>query len=209
MELNELIAVLKQISLYDDTEVQTALKLAQQAHGTQLRSPGNCPYLEDHVYPVAANVCGRYAGTKNLKTLVIAALLHDVLEDSNITAEYLTEQVGDEPAQIVKMVTKNEYENERGISQQERFERNKQYLSRVHGNLDAILIKLEDRLQNMQCLDASRVASKPEKAERYVKETRELFLPLAETKGLTVDYKALLSAEADRVAGILARYEGE
>jgi (p)ppGpp synthase/HD superfamily hydrolase len=101
------------------------------------------------------------------------------------------------------MVTKNQFENESDISQEERFLRNKQYLKRIHGNLNAVIIKLEDRLQNIHFLFDERIKARPDKAARYVKETSELFIPMTNTEGLVIDYRNLLQKEIARVAGIL------
>lgn len=203
IELNELKEYLRQFKLDNDPEIKSAIEVAVMAHTGQKRSPGNLPYLKDHIYPVTANIIFRYNKSKNFKTLVIASLLHDVLEDSDIIEKFLIDKVGIKPIEIVSLVTKNQYENESGITEEERFIRNKQYLSCIHGNLDATIIKLEDRLQNIGCFDSIRVAMRSEKASRYVRETRELFIPLARTKGLKIDYVTLLENEIERVSKLL------
>lgn len=80
--------------------IQKALLFAQQAHGAQLRKYTHTPYI---IHPInVAHLVTAYGGTENM---VIAALLHDVVEDTPVTLEAIRQEFGPEVAFFVKGLT--------------------------------------------------------------------------------------------------------
>lgn len=195
----ELINSLKQISLKNNSTIKSALGIAQRAHKDQLRDNGNS-YLEEHVYPIALSIINRYKDSDNLVTLVSCALLHDVLEDSDTPESEMRKIMGDEITDIVKILTKSSEENAEGLSQSVKMDMNKVYLNRVMNfNQESIILKLEDRLQNLSCITEMSHLLKPDKYKRYIIETEKLFVPLARKINNHIPYEKLLKEETERV----------
>jgi (p)ppGpp synthase/HD superfamily hydrolase len=142
--------------------VHRAYELALVAHAGQTRDEGT-PYI---VHPVRVAVSlvdelGLYS-----PTLICSALLHDVIEDSDVSREDVGRMFDDEIAEIVWLLTKLEDVT------------NRDYLARIEAaaHTGAPIVKLCDRLDNMRSvIDTPRL----EKKQRYIRTTEELFLPLA------------------------------
>lgn len=195
----ELINSLKQISLENNSTIKSALEIAQRAHKDQLRDNGSS-YLEGHIYPIALSVINRHKDSDNLVTLVSCALLHDVLEDSDIPESEMRKVMGNEITDIVKILTKSPKENAEGLPQSIKMDMNKVYLNRVMNfNQESIILKLEDRLQNLECTTKESILNKPEKFQRYIIETEKLFVPLARKINNHIPYEKLLKEETERV----------
>jgi len=199
LKQEDLLKKLKQISQDSNTLIISALEIAQTAHKDQLRDNGTS-YLEEHIYPIAISVLNRYKDDSKLDVLLCSALLHDVLEDSDYKESDMKKRVGDEITNIVKNLTKSEEENASGLSEDIKMKMNGVYLKRVtNSNRETIIIKLEDRLQNLSCITQATHLLKPDKYKRYIIETELLFIPLTNNLETPIDYKKLLIGEISRV----------
>lgn len=151
-----------------------AFALAVDAHKDMRRKSGE-PYI---YHPIA--VAEIVAKEINLGTTsMIAALLHDVVEDTDYTSEDIKEMFGEEVANIVKGLTKIEdivMDDNQSI-QAENF---KKILLSTVGDVRVILIKLADRLHNMRTLSSMP----PEKQWKISSETQYFFVPIAHRLGL-------------------------
>ena len=154
--------------------VMSAYLLAARAHAGQKRKSGE-PYLS---HPLA--VTQILANMKMDIDTLATALLHDALEDNPITKKEMTEQIGPEIAELVDGVTKIgklKFRSDEELAA-ENFRKMMLAMSR---DLRVILVKLADRLHNMQTLEHHR----PEKQRKISKETLEIFVPIANRLGLT------------------------
>jgi GTP pyrophosphokinase len=154
-------------------EVYRAYLFGAQAHEGQKRASGE-PYIF-HPIAVARILCEMRMDYKS----VIAALLHDVIEDTPTLKEQLAEDFGEEVAELVDGVSKLTHLsfNSRAEQQAENFR--KMMLAMVK-DIRVILIKLADRLHNMRTLDAVR----PEKRRRIARETMDIYAPIANRLGI-------------------------
>ena len=149
--------------------LDAAVAFAELCHGRQRRPAGE-PYLE-HLLE-ATRVLVEAVGITDADILR-AAVLHDVVEDTACTLGEVRERFGDRVATLVDWVTKPPRRDD-----QSRQEVRAAYLDRLRSAPDdAILVKLADRLSNVQRLDTH---PRPEKAADYYAETVRLILPLAE-----------------------------
>ncbi|QIW10448.1 bifunctional (p)ppGpp synthetase/guanosine-3',5'-bis(diphosphate) 3'-pyrophosphohydrolase [Francisella sp. LA112445] len=154
-------------------KIAKAFIFGADAHETQVRSSGE-PYF---THPVA--VACILAELRMDVDTVIAALLHDVVEDTEYTAEDISERFGDKVAQLVEGVTKlTQIRHKNKVEQQA--ENFRKLLLSVTKDVRVIFIKLADRLHNMRTL----APLKPEKKRRVSKETLDVFAPLAHRLGI-------------------------
>lgn len=160
--------------------IERAALYAIEAHDGQKRSSGE-DYV-NHTFAVAAIV--HELGLDS--DVVIAALLHDSVEDTHVTLDDLRGQFGNDVAQLVDGVTKmeviQEYADHAGgrSSQDAKAESLRKMMLAMVDDVRVVLIKLCDRLHNMRTLDAVR----PEKQKRVASETLEIFSPLANRLGV-------------------------
>jgi len=154
-------------------EVYRAYLFGAEAHEGQRRMSGE-PYI---YHPLAvASILGEMR--LDYQT-IMAAILHDVIEDTPTLKEQLAEQFGSEVAELVDGVSKLthiEFES-KAKAQAENFR--KMMLAMVR-DIRVILIKLADRLHNMRTLGAMR----PDKRRRIARETLETYVPIASRLGL-------------------------
>src|SRR5512143_3469959 len=154
-------------------EVYRAYLFGAEAHEGQRRLSGE-PYI---YHPLAvASILGEMR--LDYQT-IMAAILHDVIEDTPTLKEQLAEQFGSEVAELVDGVSKLthiEFES-KAEAQAENFR--KMMLAMVR-DIRVILIKLADRLHNMRTLGAMR----PDKRRRIARETLETYVPIATRLGL-------------------------
>ncbi|WP_337170385.1 bifunctional (p)ppGpp synthetase/guanosine-3',5'-bis(diphosphate) 3'-pyrophosphohydrolase [Gemmatimonas aurantiaca] len=150
-----------------------AYKYSEAAHAGQVRHSGE-PYVS-HCVEVA-----RILADLQLDTATVASgLLHDIVEDTDITVEDIDREFGPEVAQIVDGLTK--IANLPMSSREERqVENYRKLLLSIAKDARVILIKLADRLHNMRTLDWLA----PEKRRRIAQETRDLYAPLAHRFGM-------------------------
>jgi len=162
----------KRVSTEDMVRIQEAYELAREAHAEQKRKTGE-PYI---IHPIAVATIV----AEELKlgaNPVIAAFLHDVVEDTDYTMDDIRQRFGDDVAFLVSVVTKKstgKYE----ISKQ--VDNYKQMLNSIHYDIRALLVKLADRLHNMRTLSSMR----PDKQMKIAGETDFFYAPLANRLGL-------------------------
>ncbi len=147
--------------------------VARDAHEGQMRSSGE-PYIT-HPVAVAHNLAKMHLDHETL----MAALLHDVIEDTNTTKDELAELFGHTVAELVEGVSKLDklkFDNKEEM-QAENFR--KMVLAMVQ-DIRVILIKLADRTHNMRTLSSLR----PEKRRRIARETLEIYAPIANRLGI-------------------------
>lgn len=162
----------QRISAEDMQRVRNAYALAAKAHKEQRRKTGE-PYI---IHPIA--VARIVAEELELgANPVIAAFLHDVVEDTDYTIEDIRNRFGDDVAFLVGVVTKQKKDKYEKSKQVDNF---RQILASVQYDVRAILIKLADRLHNMRTLDSMR----PDKQMKIAGETDYFYAPLANRLGL-------------------------
>jgi len=160
--------------------VRSAYKFADEAHLGQLRNSGE-PYI---THPIA--VAQQCAEWKLDAQALMAALMHDAIEDCGVTKPELIERFGAPVAELVDGLTKLEKLefNTREENQAESF---RKMLLAMARDVRVILIKLADRTHNMRTLsDAPR-----EKWARISRETLDIYAPIAHRLGLNTTYREL------------------
>jgi guanosine-3',5'-bis(diphosphate) 3'-pyrophosphohydrolase len=164
----------------DIAQIEAAYHFSSAAHRGQFRISGE-PYIS---HPLA--VAGTVASWRLDPQALIAALLHDVMEDAEITKEQLTERFGKIAAELVDGVSKlDRIENQ--SYEEAQAENFRKMLLAMARDVRVILIKLADRLHNMRTLDAVR----PDKRRRIARETLEIYAPIANRLGLNDLYREL------------------
>jgi GTP pyrophosphokinase len=151
--------------------LQRAYDVAEAAHATQKRKSGD-PYIT-HPLAVATVLAGLGMDT----TTLVAALLHDTVEDTGQTLESITEAFGPEVAHLVDGVTKIDRVKLGDAAQAETI---RKMIVAMARDPRVLVIKLADRLHNMRTLRFLP----PEKQERKARETLEILAPLAHRLGM-------------------------
>ncbi len=153
--------------------IEAAYRFGDTAHRGQFRSSGD-PYIS---HPLA--VAGTLADWRLDPQALIAALLHDVMEDTAITKDEISEKFGKAAAELVDGVSKiDRIENQ--SYEEAQAENFRKMLLAMARDVRVILIKLADRLHNMRTLDALRL----EKRRRVARETLDIYAPIANRLGL-------------------------
>lgn len=165
-------------------KIREALVLAEKAHDGQARDQGT-PYIE---HPV--EVCRILV--QDLKVsdpdLLIAALLHDVLEQSDVAPEAIRERFGEKAARLVETLTRHR-QGDPGPKMSFR-----DYLLRVsRSGPEAVLLKLVDRWSNLKELGS---CPDPAKRAQYRAETEKIILPLLQNPSLSAAREAFRAIEA-------------
>ena len=174
LEVAELLGRLaRRLSSEDIERINNAYLLAREAHMEQRRKSGE-PYIM-HPVAVAKIVAEELRLGANP---IIAAFLHDVVEDTPYTVEDIAERFGDDVAFLVNVVTKKKKKSTAAYSSQ--IDNYKQMLNSLHYDIRALLIKLSDRLHNMRTLSSMR----PDKQMKIAGETDYFYAPLAHRLGL-------------------------
>lgn len=163
----------KNYTIADRKHIRQAFELALEAHKEMRRKSGE-PYI---LHPIAvAQIVSEEMGLD--ATSVICALLHDVVEDTEITLEEIERMFNKEVAKIVDGLTKISGIFDLNSSiQAENF---RKLLLTLNDDIRVILVKLADRLHNMRTLDSL----KREKQLKIASETIYLYAPLAHRMGL-------------------------
>ena len=172
--IEDIIKRMKQNNKKSDAkQIMRAYEFAKEHHGTQLRKSGE-PYI---IHPLQVAYTLATLGLDD--ETICAALLHDVVEDTNVTRQQVVKEFGESIAEMVDGVTKLgklEYTSEK---EQQVEDYRKMFLA-MGKDIRVILIKLADRLHNMRTL-------KYLKRERQIanaKETLDLYAPLANRLGI-------------------------
>lgn len=173
-EYRSLLRLLKSRLKPGDKELlRTAFEMAAEAHETMRRKSGE-PYI---LHPIAvAKICVEEIGLGIRSTL--CALLHDTVEDTDITLEDIRREFGEEVTRIVDGLTK--IANVIDVNASQQAENFKKILLTLTDDPRVILIKLSDRLHNMRTLDVM----KREKQLKIASETIYVYAPLAHRMGL-------------------------
>lgn len=159
----------------DEDKIRHAYLFAHKAHDGQFRKNGD-PYI---THPVAAALI--LTGLRVDEDTLIACLLHDVPEDTTHTLSEIKKKFGEKVEFLVDGITKLSKVHYRNDMMERQIESLKKLF--IHSAKDPriILIKLADRLHNMQTIDA---IPNPEKRERIARETLEIFVPIANLFGI-------------------------
>lgn len=173
-QYNDLREELAQYLSHEAVEkITEAYALAAKAHESQARATGE-PYI---IHPVA--VARNLAAMRMDKETIMAALMHDVLEDTSINKDILVKQFGQTVADLVDGVSKLRHISfeSREEAQAENF---RKMLLAMTQDIRVILIKLADRLHNMRTIDALPL----QKRRRVARETLEIYAPIANRLGM-------------------------
>ncbi len=167
---------LSYISSVDDRKrIRAAYDFIIEKHDGQLRKSGE-PYYH-HLIEVAYIIANLHAGPNT----IIAAFLHDVVEDTDVTIEDIKKMWGEEVASLVDALTKIQRLKLSKITSEEfEAEDHRKIFIGMAKDIRVILIKLADRLHNMRTLGALA----PERQITMSKETMEVFVPIAHRIGL-------------------------
>ncbi|MFD8152856.1 MULTISPECIES: RelA/SpoT family protein [unclassified Streptomyces] len=166
--------------------LRRAYVLAESSHRGQMRKSGE-PYI---THPLAVTLILAELGAET--TTLTASLLHDTVEDTDVTLDQVRDQFGEEVRYLVDGVTKLEKVDYGAAAEPETF---RKMLVATGNDVRVMSIKLADRLHNMRTLGVMR----PEKQERIAKVTRDVLIPLAERLGV----QALKTELEDLVFAIL------
>lgn len=166
--------------------LRKAYVLAESSHRGQMRKSGE-PYI---THPLAVTLILAELGAET--TTLTASLLHDTVEDTEVTLDQVGEQFGEEVRYLVDGVTKLEKVDYGAAAEPETF---RKMLVATGNDVRVMSIKLADRLHNMRTLGVMR----PEKQARIAKVTRDVLIPLAERLGV----QALKTELEDLVFAIL------
>ncbi len=173
---NELIDTIRKYHPSSNIDIiEKAYKLADDAHSEQRRKSGE-PYI---THPISVAII--LAKLELDKESIVAALLHDVIEDTKYTYEDIEAEFNTEIADLVDGVTKLtaiSYTKDKELIQAENYR--KMFLA-MSKDIRVIIIKLADRLHNMRTLEFM----KPSKQEEKAKETLDIYAPLANRLGIS------------------------
>ena len=159
----------------DPWPVRRAYEIAAERHRDQFRSSGD-PYVS-HLLEVAHIL----ADIRMDATTLAAALLHDVIEDTEFPVSRLEERFGAEVAQLVEGVTKISRLNMMAPEARQAENVRKMLLAMVQ-DVRVVLVKLADRLHNMRTLEFLE----PPKQQRIARETMDIYAPIAHRLGMAV-----------------------
>ncbi|MFG6176376.1 RelA/SpoT family protein [Halomonas sp. THAF12] len=186
-------------------QVKRAFYYAEQAHDGQRRRSGE-PYVT-HPLAVANILANMHMDHQSL----MAAMLHDVIEDTGVSKQALGEQFGEPVAELVDGVSKLTQITfeDKAVAQAENFQKMVLAMSR---DIRVIIVKLADRLHNMRTLGALR----PEKKRRIARETLEIYSRIANRLGINtirveledLSFQALHPMRAERIKRAVASARG-
>jgi len=164
----------------DINQLKNAYSFGQGAHSGQFRKSGE-PYIS-HPVAVARILCTLHLDAPTLT----AALLHDVVEDTDISKAEISERFGESVAELVDGVSKlTKIESQ--TQEEAQAENFRKMLLAMARDVRVILIKLADRLHNMRTLEAMY----PEKQRSIARETLEIYAPIAHRLGLNNIFQEL------------------
>ncbi|SDL55690.1 GTP pyrophosphokinase [Franzmannia pantelleriensis] len=186
-------------------QVKRAFYYAEQAHDGQRRRSGE-PYVT-HPLAVANILANMHMDHQSL----MAAMLHDVIEDTGVSKEALGEQFGEAVAELVDGVSKLTQITfeDKAVAQAENFQKMVLAMSR---DIRVIIVKLADRLHNMRTLGALR----PDKKRRIARETLEIYARIASRLGINtirveledLSFQALHPMRSERIKRAVSKARG-
>lgn len=159
----------------DISMIEKAYKIAKEVHKDQVRKSGE-PYI---IHPLWVGII--LADLEMDKETIVAGMLHDAVEDTDMTLEDITKEFGEEVALLVDGVTKLgqlSYSQDKLEVQAENLR--KMFLAMAK-DIRVIIIKLADRLHNMRTLEFMTPAKQQEKA----RETMDIYAPIAQRLGIS------------------------
>ena len=159
----------------DISMIEKAYKLSKEAHQDQVRKSGE-PYL---IHPMWVGII--LANLEMDKETIAAGMLHDVVEDTDVTLEDISREFGEEVALLVDGVTKLgqlSYSKDKLEIQAENLR--KMFLAMAK-DIRVIIIKLADRLHNMRTLEFMI----PRKQQEKARETMDIYAPIAQRLGIS------------------------
>ena len=172
MKARDIIVLLDKPTEAEISLIEKAFALAEKAHDGHTRYSGE-PYL-NHLTAVGAKLAEMGMGART----VAAGILHDIIEDTDITAETVQEEFGEEVLFLVEGVTKLSSVRYYGTDRHN--ESLRKLFIATSQDIRVLIIKLADRLHNMQTL--SHVPR--EKQLRIARETLEIYVPVAHRLGM-------------------------
>jgi GTP pyrophosphokinase len=190
----------------DLKEIERAYRFAAEHHEGQKRLSGED--LIQHPLAVATIIADLGLDTTTLQ----AALLHDTVEDTDVTVQELEEAFGEQVARIVDGLTKLDQVSFRS-REQEQAENVRKMIVAMAGDIRVLLIKLADRLHNMRTLSAHP----PDKQRRIATATLEIYAPLAHRLGVQqvkweledLAFKTLHPGPYREIASLVDKRRGE
>src|SRR5574343_1086788 len=164
----------------DIKRIREAYKFADEAHLGQFRASGE-PYI---THPIAvAGICAEWRLDAQA---IMAALMHDAMEDCGVTKTELIERFEAPTAELVDGLTKLD-KLQFSTKEESPAESFRKLLLAMARDVRVILIKLADRLHNMRTMDAMAA----HKRARIARETLEIYVPIAHRLGLNQTYREL------------------
>lgn len=172
IDFGEFLNRIKEETDFDTKKIEEAYEFSKEAHKGQFRATGE-PYII-HPIEVAKIVFDFGLGTPS----IIASLLHDIVEDTNISLKTIRDKFGGEVELLVDGLTKiNTFTENR---EEQNLETLRKILLASTKDIRVLIIKLCDRLHNLRTLDSFT----PEKQARIAKNTMLLYAPLAQKIGI-------------------------
>lgn len=177
--------------------IRKAVEVVEKAHNGQTRDSG-ASYIEEHIYYATYLVYTLFRKEKNLEELVVMTLLHDIVEDTDVKIGQIRKEFGDTVADVVQLLTKTPEEEEQSMTPEEKYLVTQNYLGRLSENRSAVIVKMVDRIANVNCIVEQTALKKPEKNKRYIREVKNLYIPLAKKYNFTKIVK-IFESEIDRI----------
>ena len=170
----ELELITSYLNTEEKNKIRQALKISEEAHSNQLRISGD-PFIT-HPLEVAKILTSIRLDADS----IVAGLLHDTLEDTNLNIDVINKNFGTEIVELVNGLTKiNKYSLK--VKNQKFGENYKKLILATTKDLRVILVKLADRLHNMRTIQFIKDENKK---SRIALETLEVFAPLAQRLGM-------------------------
>ncbi len=173
-DFEHLLATVRANRPHDDLDlIRRAWEFCVQQHAGQVRASGE-PYI---IHPL--EVCQILADMKMDSTAIAAGLLHDAVEDTNVTSPEIAKRFNEQVAHIVEGVTKLD-KIKFANREDHQAENIRKMLLAMVTDVRVVLIKLADRLHNMRTLEHL----KPDKQQKIARETLDVYAPLAHRLGM-------------------------
>ncbi|HEY3799634.1 MAG TPA: bifunctional (p)ppGpp synthetase/guanosine-3',5'-bis(diphosphate) 3'-pyrophosphohydrolase [Caulobacteraceae bacterium] len=189
--------LIERVRAYDPTADEALLNrayvFAVRMHGSQTRASGD-PYF---AHPI--EVAGILTDYRMDTATIVTALLHDVIEDTEVTQDEIASIFGEEIAELVAGVTKLS-KLELTAEHKRQAENLRKFILAISKDVRVLLVKLADRLHNMRTLHFIKSAAK---RERIARETLEIYAPLARSIGchqICIELEELAFSQLNPVA---------